>query len=300
MNSQTGVVFAGRADHLHVVRLLKADAVSVVAPHVAVLDERAESAVQEDTAAAAAVQVHVLVASAIHGQVFHPRALDVITADHRKHGCGLCLVGEGTVGIQRATDRELVAFLAGNAPYGGVKPAGLPVPYGHAVAHLKTFGAAHGDLFLAEIAVHGEGGGNRWRLEQHRLLALAAHGYVRAQVQRIAHQVGARADFDRAAAERCDIIDRSLKRAVIRAVNISTALRHVDDGAVGHGHVHGPRHLPVIGSRGEGALRVLGIQGGGGQRGQAKESCGKMHGSTLSMVQDSMRLVWHTGPAEHR
>ena len=54
----------------------------------------------------------------------------------------------------------------------------------------------------------------------------AANGDVRAQVQRIAHQVLASADLDDAAAEAGDVIDGRLQGAVVGADDVGVALAH--------------------------------------------------------------------------
>ena len=75
--------------HDHIVGLLEADAVAVVVPHRAAIDDRAETAIEKNAAAAAAVERDVLLLVAVDGQVLHSRPFEVIAADDGEDRRGL-------------------------------------------------------------------------------------------------------------------------------------------------------------------------------------------------------------------
>ena len=70
-------------------------------------------------------------------------------------------------------------------------------------------------LLLAEIAVESQRRNGRLGLAQDGLALAAADGDARAEMQRVAHQVLALADFDGAAAQAGDIVDGRLERPVV-------------------------------------------------------------------------------------
>ena len=72
----------------HVVRLLERDAVAVVVTHDTVLYRRAVAAVEEDAAAAAAIERGVVRAVAFNGEVLKPSAAHVVAGDDGEDGSG--------------------------------------------------------------------------------------------------------------------------------------------------------------------------------------------------------------------
>src|SRR3989442_14848995 len=59
MEAQTGVVFAHTALNEDIVGLLEADAVAVVVPHGAILNDGAEAAIEKNAGASTAVQIDI-------------------------------------------------------------------------------------------------------------------------------------------------------------------------------------------------------------------------------------------------
>ncbi len=175
----------------------------------------------------------------------------MIAADHGKDRRGLGVVAHHAVGHQGFVDRERVTPLSRDAGHGGVEPAGVVVPDRHAIAHRKARRILDGDLLFAEVAVEGQRGHGAWRLSQDGLSLDAANGDVGAQVQRIAHEVLARADLDEPASETCDVVDGRLKHAVVGADQIGVLSADRDAGRLVHRRVHGRRKLLLLGSRRE-------------------------------------------------
>src|SRR4051812_22691255 len=107
----------------------------------------------------------------------------------------------------RGVDGESVAAAAGDQGDGGMEAPGVVVPDRDAGADGEARGVRDRDLRLAEVAVEGQGGTGRVGLAQDRLALAAADGDVRAQVQRVVHQVLALADLDGAATQARDVVD---------------------------------------------------------------------------------------------
>src|SRR6266487_3029136 len=228
METERGVFFAHAFEHLHIVALLEADAVAVVTAHGAVREDRSGATIQKNPRAAAAVEMDVLLLVAVNGQRLDSDPFDVGAADHGEDRRGLRAVGHHAIGVERQAQGERVSVPSREAGNRGVKAAGILVPDGHAVAHRETVRILQRDLFLAVITIDVQRRGSGLRFAQHGLGALTAHRDLRAQVKRIAHQEFTGADFDRAAAEARDVIDRGLERPIVRAVNVGIAHAHGD------------------------------------------------------------------------
>ena len=98
--------------------------------------------------------------------------------------------------------------------------------------NVESFRIGDRDLFLAKIAVDGQRRFGGVRLAQDGFPRSATNDDLRAQVERIAHEVFARANLHDAAAEPRDIIHRRLERAIIRAQEIRVGLAHRDAGNI--------------------------------------------------------------------
>ena len=172
MQAEAGVVLAHATAHEHIVGLLKADAVAVVISDRAILHDRAEAAIEEDAAAATAVERDVLGLVAIDDEMLHARALDVIAADDRKDRRSLGLVRHHAIRVQRLVDGEGASILPGDPGDGGVESAGTLVPDGNAVTGLEALRIGDSDLFLAEIAIQREWRNGSFGFPQNRPLGL--------------------------------------------------------------------------------------------------------------------------------
>ncbi len=183
MEAERGVFLADAIEHLHVVALLEADAVAVVAAHGAAREDRSGAAIEKNPRAAAAVEMDVLLLVAVDGQRLDSDAFDVGAADHGEDRRGLRAVGHHAIGIERQAQGERVSVPARKAGDGGVKAAGILVPDCHAVAHGEAVRILQRDLFLAVIAVDFQRRRSGLRFAHHCLGALTAHHDMRAQVE---------------------------------------------------------------------------------------------------------------------
>ena len=235
----------------HVVRLLEADPVAVVVPHDAAPDRRAEAAIEVDPRAAAAVEGGIGVLVPLDDEVLDARPLDVRAADDGEDGGRLRVAGDHAVGHQRRVDREGVAAAPRDPGHGGMEAPGVVVPDRDAAAHGEARGVLDRDLLLAEVAVEGQRRDGRVGLAQDRLALPAADRDVRAQVERVAHQVLALADLDDPAAQARDVIDGRLECPVVGPDQVGPGPAHRDRGPLAHLRVHGVRKLPLVGLRGE-------------------------------------------------
>ena len=136
-------------------------------------------------------------------------------ADDGEDGGRLRVAGDHAVGHQRRVDREGVAPAPRDPGHGGVEAAGVVVPDRDAVAHREARGVLDRDLLLAEVAVERQRRDGRVGLAQDRLALPAADRDVRAEVQRVAHQVLALADLDDPTAQAGDVIDGRLEYPVV-------------------------------------------------------------------------------------
>ena len=66
------------------------------------------------------------------------------------------------------------------------------------------------------------------RFLQHGLFAYAPHRHATADMQRIAHQVFARPNFNQAASQVANVVHRGLQRAVVAAGDVGIAHAHRD------------------------------------------------------------------------
>ena len=178
-------------------------------------------------------------------------ALDVRAADHGEDGGRGRVVGDHAVGHQRRVDRERVPAAPGDPCHGGMEAAGLVVPDGDAGTHREARRRLDRDLLLAEVAVQGQARNGGVGLAQDRLPLAAADRDVRAQVQRIVHQVLALADLDDSAAQARDVIDGRLKRPVVGPDQVGAGPAHRDRGTLAHLRMHRGRQLPLVALRGE-------------------------------------------------
>ena len=167
---------------------------------------------------------HVGLLVALDDQVLDPHALGVVRTDHRKDGRRFGLAIHHAVGHQRLADREGIAVLPGDPGDSRVKAAGVLVPDRDAAACGESVRVLHGDLLLSEIAVNGQGRNGSSGFSQNGLAFDAPHGDVRPQVQRIAHQVLALADLDRAASEPRHVIHGRLQDPVVAADHVRILL----------------------------------------------------------------------------
>src|SRR5438477_9755189 len=101
MYPQPRVVLAHAILHDDIVGLLETDAVAVVVPHHAILDDRAKAAIKKDAATTTAVQINISFFGPLDDQVFDARGFGVAAGHDRKHGRSLGLVGDHAIGVQR-------------------------------------------------------------------------------------------------------------------------------------------------------------------------------------------------------
>src|SRR5207253_2666536 len=127
MQPQPCIVFADTALQKDIIGLLEADAIPMKIAHEAVLDDRAEPAIEENSRAAAAIQGHILFFVAIDDQVFQARAFEIVAADDWKHRGSLGLSFDHAIGIQWLIKGKRAAVLSGDAAHRGVESAGLAV-----------------------------------------------------------------------------------------------------------------------------------------------------------------------------
>src|SRR2546421_12837488 len=123
MYPQSRVVLAHAILQEDIVGLLETDAVAVVVPHHAILDDRAEAAIKKDAATTTAVQINIPVFGPLNDQVFDARGFGVAAGHDRKHGCSLSLVSDHAIGVQRHIDGEGVADASRNAAHRGWESA---------------------------------------------------------------------------------------------------------------------------------------------------------------------------------
>src|SRR5258706_15404033 len=123
MDPEPGITFTQTVMNQNIIRLLEANAVSVVIAHHAVLDHRAEPAIEENAAAPAPIEVHILFLIAVDGQVFDMCAFEIVAADNWKDSRRLCLVAHHAIRIERSIDGESISILSGNATDRCMKPA---------------------------------------------------------------------------------------------------------------------------------------------------------------------------------
>ncbi len=188
---------------------------------------------------------------AFDGQAFEPALFEIVSADDWKHRNRLGTVVGHAIRVKRLVDREGAAVSTGNAGDGGVEAARVFVPYRHAATDVEAGRVLYGYLFLAVIAVADKRRTDRVGFAQDCLAAGAAHRDVRAQMQGVAHQVGARADLHRAATERGDVIHCGLQRTIIAANNLGSGLGDRDAWALFHRRMHASWKLPFVRRRGE-------------------------------------------------
>ena len=153
--------------------------------------------------------------------------------------------------IERRVDREGVAPPPRDPRHGGVEAAGVVVPDRDARAHGEARGVLDRDLLLAEVAVEGQRRDGPVGLAEDRLALPAADRDVRAEVERVAHQVLALADLDDPAAQARDIIDGRLEGPVVGPDDVRPRPAHRDRGPLAHLRVHRARKLPLVRLRGE-------------------------------------------------
>src|SRR5207244_5694143 len=127
MYPQPRVVLAHAILHQDIVGLLETDAVAVVVPHHAILDDRAKAAIEKNAAATTAVEIDILLLVPLDDEVLHARAFEVVAADNREDGRGLGLVGDHAIGVQRLVDGKGVTISPGDARHGSVKASRVAV-----------------------------------------------------------------------------------------------------------------------------------------------------------------------------
>ena len=129
-----------------------------------------------------------------------------------------------------------------------------PPPWSSQIAtpapDLESLRTPDGNLLLAEVAVDRQRGDGRPGLAQDRLPLLPADRHIRAEVQRVAHEVLALADLDRAPAEVSDVIHGRLQDPVIGPDQVGVAAADADRGPLAHRRVHRVRKLPLADLRG--------------------------------------------------
>ena len=153
MEAERRVVLAHAVADDDIVRLLETEAVAVEVSHRAILDDGAETAVEEDAPAAAAVEMRVVLLVAVNGHTLDAAILEVVTADDGEERCGRRAVAHHAVGIERFVEGECVAVATCNARDGRVEAVGILVPNRHAAADVETRRYFHGRLFLAVVAI---------------------------------------------------------------------------------------------------------------------------------------------------
>ena len=251
MEAQTGVVFAHAALNEDIVGLLEADAVAVVVPHDAILNNGAEAAIEKNAGASTAVEIDIFILVPFDDQVFHTRAFEVVAADDRENCRGLGLVGRHAIGIERRVDGKRVAAAPGNAGHRGVKSARVAVPDRHAVTDLEAVGMDQGNLFFAVIAIQRQQRRGRFGFAENGLAFGSLHSDEGTEMQRIVHDKFACANFDGASAQARDVIHGRLQGAIVGADYVRVAQTDRNDGALFHFGMHRARELLFIGARGE-------------------------------------------------
>lgn len=191
VQTQVGIVRAGAVFNCDVLALLEADAIAVIIFDRAVLEGRMVSAVEEYASAAATVEVRVVFAVAIYGQVFDPGIFDVVAADDREGGCSARIARDEVVASHGYIDAKGVVLLPENGADGGVKSTAMIVCDADAIAHFESMGIFKGDLFFTKISVEEKWGLNAVCLPQCGIFALSFDRDVAAQMECVAHDVRA-------------------------------------------------------------------------------------------------------------
>ena len=228
VQAQVGIARAGAVFDCDVLALLEADAIAVIVFDRAVLYRCVMPSVEEYAGAAATVEVRIVFAVAIYSQIFDPGIFDVVAADDREGGCSARIARDEVVASHGHIDAKGVVLLPEDGADGGVKSTALIICDADAIAHFESIGIFKGDLFFAKIPVEEKWGLNAISFQQCGIFALASDRDVAAKVERVAHDVRAGLDFNRASAERGDVINCCLQSAVVIADDVGVFLSDGD------------------------------------------------------------------------
>ena len=191
VQAEVGIVRAGAIFDCDVLTLLETDAIAMIIFDRAVLQGSMVSSVEEYAGAAATVEVRVVFAVAIYGQIFDSGIFDVVAADDREGGCNTRIARDEVVASHGHIDAKGIVLLPENGADGGVESAALIICDADAIAHFESIGIFKGDLFFAKIPVEEKCGLNTICLPQCGVFALSSDRDVAAKVERVAHDVRA-------------------------------------------------------------------------------------------------------------
>ena len=181
VQAQVGIARAGAVFDCDVLALLEADAIAVIIFDRAVLQNSVVPAVEKYTGTAATVEVRIVFAVALYGQIFDPGIFDVVAADDREGGCRTRIARDEVIASHGHIDAKGVVLLPEDGADGSVKSTALIVCDADAIAHFESIGICKGDLFFAKIPVEEKWGLSTICLPQCGIFALSSDRDVAAK-----------------------------------------------------------------------------------------------------------------------
>ena len=154
MQPKSGTAFDDAAIHLHVARLLEADAVAVAVPYEAIPYQAMVAAIEKNTGGAASVHDSgILSAIAVDNEVFHTGVLECVAADNRKDRGRKTPIAHQDVRVHGTGECEIVAPRVQDR---GTHAKEVTVGFGryiHPAADVEALRMLHRDRCLAEVAI---------------------------------------------------------------------------------------------------------------------------------------------------